>query len=203
MKISILYLLTVTGLFTGCGCSSKPDSNKTAEETNDSLVEQATPVQAERLAADSKSNAKDVAEFMIALADAGQMIPALSELAVERATDPAVKAFARQAIDQQRTREIALTDAAQTFTIVLPKTLSTDSQTRLGKLRDEKTGPNFDRAYLRDVVFVNDQATGKTKSLTKNADSPAVKNLALTISADSEKQMKEAEGLMKGMINDE
>lgn len=196
MRESLLSLLIVTTLLINSGCSPKPDSNKIAEETNDSLVDQATPVEAQRLAADLKSNAKDVAEFMVAIANAGQTVRALSELGVERATNPAVKTFAQQALQQQRKHETALADAAKTYTIVLPKTLSTDSEARVNKLRDEKTGPDFDRAYLRNVVAINDQVTGKAKNLTSNADSPGVKNLALTISADDEKQMKEAEKLM-------
>ncbi len=200
MKQSIAALLTGMALVISYGCSPKPDSNKIAEETNDSLVEQATPVQAQRLAADSKSNAKDVAEFMIAVANAEQTVGALSKLGVERATNPAVKAFAQQAFQQQQKHEADLADVARTYTIVLPKILSTDSQTRVNKLREEKAGSDFDKAYLRSIVDINDQAIGKTKNLIKNADSPAVKNLALTISADEEKQMKEAQKLM---MNDE
>lgn len=195
MKKPILFFLTATVLI-GYGCSPTPDSNKIAEETNDSLVEQATPVQTQRLAADSKSNAKDVAEFMIAVANAGQTVGALSKLGVERASTPAVRAFARQALQQQQKHEADLTDVARTYRIVLPKALSTDSQTRVNRLRDENTGADFDKAYLRDMAYINDQVMSKTKNLTSNADSPAVKNLALTISANDEKQMKEAEKLM-------
>jgi putative membrane protein len=198
MNRLILLLLTAT-LFSNYGCSPKPDSNKIAEETNDSLVEQATPVQAEQLAADSKANAKDVAEFMVAVADAGHTLGALSQLGVERATNPAVKAFAQQALDQQREHESDLADVAQTYKIILPRALSTDNETRVNRLRDEKAGPNFDKAYLRYMVDINDQAISKAKKLVDNADSPAVKNLALTISADDEKQMNDADKLMNNV----
>ena len=197
MKKPILWVLTATVLFVSYGCSPKPDSSKTAEETNDSLIDKATPVQAQRLAADSKSNAKDVAEFMIAIADAGQTVRALSELGVGRATNPAIKTFARQVLDQQRTHETSITDIAKTFAIVLPKALSTDSETIVNRLRDQKAGPGFDKAYLRDMVSVDDMAMGKAKNLTKNADSPSVKNLALTSSSDNEKQLKAAQKLME------
>lgn len=196
MKKPILFLLITTALLVNYSCSPKPDSNKTAEETNDSLIEQTTPAQAQRLAADSKSNAKDVAKFTIAVANAGQTVRALSELGVERATNPAVKAFARQALEQQRKHEAGLSNMARTYNIVLPKSLSTDSETRMSRLRDEKAGSSFDQAYLRNMAYINDQTMSKAKNLTDNADSPSVKNLALTISADDEKQMKEAEKLM-------
>ncbi|GAB3642339.1 DUF4142 domain-containing protein [Spirosoma arcticum] len=199
MNRLILSLLIVTTLFVSYGCSPKPDSTKIAEETNDSLVEQATPVQAERLAADSKANAKDVAEFMVAVADAGHTLGALSQLGVERATNPAVKAFAQQALDQQREHESSLADVAQTYKIVLPRALSTDNETRVNRLRDEKAGSDFDKAYLRYMVDINDQAISKTKKLVDNADSPTVKSLALTISADDEKQMNDADKLMNNL----
>lgn len=195
----LIVSLLIATLFVSYGCSPKPDSNKVAEETNDSLVEQATPSQAERLAADSKANAKDVAEFMVAVADAGHTLGALSELGIERASSPAVKAFAQQALDQQREHESNVADVAQTYKIVLPRALSTDNETRVNRLRDEKAGSGFDKAYLRYMVDINDQAISKAKKLVDNADSPVVKNLALTISADDEKQMKEAEKLMDNL----
>ena len=199
MKNPILLLLTATALLTNYGCTAKKDSSKTAEETNDSLINQGSTTDEARMAAGSKADAKDVAEFMIAVANAGQTVRALSELGIDRVTNPAVKAFAQQALEQQRKHETSIADVARTYTIVLPKALSTDSETRLNRLRDEKAGTGFDRTYLRDMIYMNDQAIGKAKKLTDNADSPAVKNLALTISADDEKQIKEAEKLMKNV----
>ena len=199
MKNPILLLLTAITLLIGYGCTAKKDSTKTAEETNDSLINQRSSADEARMAANSKANAKDVAEFMVAVANAGQTVRALSELGVDRATNPAVKSFAQQALEQQRKHEISLGDVARTYTIVLPKALSTDSETRVSRLRDEKSGSDFDRTYLRDMIYMNDQAISKAKKLTDNADSPAVKNLALTISADDEKQIKEAEKLMKNV----
>ena len=196
MKNPILSLLTAITLLIGYGCTAKKDSNKTAEATNDSLINQRSSADEARMAADSKANAKDVAEFMVAVANAGQTVRALSELGVDRATNPAVKSFAQQAIQQQRKHETSIADVARTYDIVLPKALSTDSETKLNRLRDEKAGTDFDKAYLRYMIDINDQAISKAKKLTDNADSPAVKNLALTISADDEKQIKEAEKVM-------
>lgn len=195
MKTYFLPLLIAMALLAGYGCTKKPDSNQVAEETNDSLIEQMTPVQQEHLAADTKSNAKDVAEFMIAFADAGQTARALSKLAVERAKHPDVKAYARQALKQQHRHETRLAEAAQTYKIVLPKTLSTDSETMVRRLRNEKRGQDFDNVYLRYMVDVTDAVVGKSKNLVDNADSPGIKNLAQTISTQDEKLMQDAEKL--------
>lgn len=195
MNVFIFSLATAVVLLTGYGCTQKPDSTRLAEKANDSLIEQVLPEQEKRLAANTKSNTKDVAEFMVSLANSSHTAQALSELAIERATHPDIKAYARQTLKQQQKHEADLTEAARMFNIILPKTLSDDSQTLLKRLRDEKPGSDFDRVYLRYIVDVTDAVGNKTKNLAKNADSPGLKVLAQTIAAEDKKLMQDAQKL--------
>ncbi|RYC66276.1 DUF4142 domain-containing protein [Spirosoma sordidisoli] len=189
-------LLTATALWLG-GCSARKDSTKVAEATNDSLIEQVRPDQESRLPADSKANAKDVAEFMGTVANASQTARTLSELALKRTTDPTIKALAQRSVDQERRHKASLDSVARTYAIVLPQTLSTDSESMVNALRDEKAGADFDKRYLRYLADLYDQLVSKTKNLNQNSSSPTVKNLALSISAHADDLMTEAEKTKK------
>ena len=195
MKTTVLSALLLTGLLANVGCSSKKDSNKMAEETNDKKVENASTTQAETMASDSKGNDKDVAEYMVALSNTGLSEYEMSKLAVERAKSPAVKEYARKAVAQHAVDEKKMKEEAVQYNITLPTTLSNDSQEMLTKLRDEKAGADFDKKYLDDMADINDKAISKAKSLVSNTDRPALKNFAQRIIADDQEHMDKAKKL--------
>ena len=194
MKEVLFYVLLSTALLLGYGCSPSEDSNKQAEEQNDQRIDD-LPDNAANLPADSKSNTKDVAEFLIALNNTGLTELKLSQLALQRAQNAELKAYARQTVDQHTQAQNKLREQAQKFQITLPTTLSTDSQTMLTKLSEEQNGPDFDKRYAKYMVEVNDMALGKIKNLVKNTNSPELKTLVQQINLEDEKHMNDAERL--------
>lgn len=195
MKKTVSCALLLGTLLFNYGCSSTEDSNKQAEETNDQRIENLPDDQSATLPADSKSNAKDVAEFLISLNNAGLTELKLSQLALQRAQNAGLKVFARQAVDQHTQAQNKLKEQARKFQITLPTTLSTDSQTMLTKLSDEPNGADFDKRYAQYMVDVNDMALGKVKSLVRNTNSPELKTIVQQINLADEKHMNDAKRL--------
>lgn len=199
MKRTLLSAALIAGLLLNVGCSSKKDSNEAAEDVNDKKVDNASSAQTETMASDTKGNTKDVAEYMVALSNTGMAEYEMSKLAAERATSPAVKAYARKTVAQHAKDEQELKAEATQYKITLPTTLSNDSQEMMTKLRDEKAGSDFDKKYLDDMADINDKALSKARSLISNTDKPALKNFAQKIMADDQEHMDNAKKLKDGI----
>lgn len=195
MRKALFYVLLPFTFLFSYGCSSEEDSNKLAEEQNDQRINDLPDDQTTALPADSKSNAKDVAEFLISLNNTGLTELKLSELALQRVQYAELKTFARQTVDQHTQAQRKLTEQAQKYQITLPTTLSTDSQTMLTKLSEEPTGPDFDKRYAKYMVDVNDMALGKVKNLVNNTNSPELKTLVQQITVEDEQHMNDANRL--------
>ncbi len=195
MKKIALPALLIAGMLFGTSCSSKPDSTATAKDVNDQKVDNGTVA----TAADSKTDTKDVTDYMVDLANTGRTEFELSQAAATRATSPAVKQYATQAVSAHAKDEAELKDEAAKRNITLPPTLSPDSQDMLTKLQAEKVGADFDKKYLDDMADVNDKAISKAKDALKNSQDPALKTYVQKIMDDDQKHMDEAKQLKAAM----
>lgn len=83
----------IAGLLFNTNCSSNRDSKETAENINDNRIENGAN---ETMASDSKSDSKDVAEYMVDLANTGLTEYELSKMAAEKAVTPTVKQYAKE-----------------------------------------------------------------------------------------------------------
>jgi putative membrane protein len=72
-----------------------------------------------------------------------------SRLALDRTSDPKVKAFARRLAEDHGRAETELLAAAEGSGAAVPTTLDEEHQTRLTALQD-KSGMDFDKAYVAD-----------------------------------------------------
>ena len=145
--------------------------------------------------ADSEGDAKDVAEYMVDLANTGMAELEMSKIAAERATNQSVKDFAKQTVDAHTQDETSLKAEAAKYNVTLPSTMSNDSQEMLTKLRDEKAGMDFDKKYLDNMADVNDKAMSKAKNLIDNTNVPALKEFAQKIVTDDQQHMDKAKML--------
>lgn len=195
MKKTALPALLVAGMLFGAGCSSKPDSTATAKDVNDQKADNGTVA----TAADTKTDTKDVTDYMVDLANTGRTEFELSQAAATRATSPAVKQYATQTVSAHAKDEAELKDEAAKRNITLPPTLSADSQDLLTKLQGTKAGADFDKKYLGDMADVNDKALSKAKDLLKNSQDPALKTYVQKIIDDDQKHMDEAKQLQTAM----
>ena len=195
MKKTALPALLLTGLLFAAGCSSKPDSTSTAKDVNDQKVDNGTVA----TAAGSKTDTKDVTDYLVDLANTGRTEFELSQAAATRATSPAVKQYATQTVSTHAKDEAELKDEAAKRNITLPPTLSADSQDLLTKMQAEKVGADFDKKYLNDMADVNDKAISKAQDLLKNSQDPALKTYVQKIMDDDQKHTAEAKQLMAAM----
>ena len=196
MKRILLSAALIAGLLFNSGCSSNRDSKETAEDINDNRIENGA---AETMASDSKSDSKDVAEYMVDLANTGMTEYELSKLAAEKAVTPTVKQFAKETAEKHANDEGSLKEQANKYSIVLPTTLSNDSQEMLTKLRGEKVGTDFDKKYLDDMADINDKAISKAKSLNENTTQQELRTFVQKIIMDDQAHLDKAKAI-KGMM---
>ncbi|OUJ73401.1 DUF4142 domain-containing protein [Hymenobacter crusticola] len=91
------------------------------------------------------------AEFMVNSAGQGMLELELSKLAQQKATTPAVKAFAAQLVQQHADMSNGLKSLADKKSIVLPTGLGGDQQEQVTKLGN-LGGAAFDKQYMETIV---------------------------------------------------
>lgn len=117
-----------------------------------------------------------------------------SQLAIERASDPKLKAFAQQLIDDHKKAATELESAAEGSDAAASSTLDADHQSRMTALQG-KSGADFDKAYAAD------QGENHSNLLTLYADymllgnNPKLKPLAIRMIPITEQQLKKAQAL--------
>lgn len=195
MKTSFLSAALLSGLLVNAGCSSSTDSTKVADKANDQKIAQADSAGAKPATAATEGDAKDVADYLVSLANTGRTEYELSKLAATRATDTRVKAYASKTVDQHTKDEQELKAQAAKYNVTLPTTLSNDSQDLLTSLGKEKAGSDFDKKYLSDMSDVNDKALGKEKGAISNTNKPELKQFVDKMMADDQQHMQEAKQL--------
>ncbi|QJB31200.1 DUF4142 domain-containing protein [Chitinophaga oryzae] len=96
------------------------------------------------------------ASFAVNAADDGMMEVALGKLAMEKAIDPRVKAFAAMSVNDRTRGNERLKLIAEKWKIALPSTLATASQKHLERL-SKKSGKRFEKEYIGEMVDSHDQ----------------------------------------------
>ncbi len=169
-------------------CSS--DSQSAAERTNDKKID----AQSATISDDAKKVAKGVAKAVVDLASMGTTAFELSKIARQKATNPQVKQYARQTLDEHAQRQDELQKLAKQLGLALPATLSGDGKDRLDDLQ-KKTGTAFDIQYLKEMDTVNDKATDVADDLADDAPNDAVRTFAKKRLADDKKHRDQAKQL--------
>ena len=195
MKTPFLTLAVLAALLTTASCSSQADSTKTADNANDKKIEATDSAGTRPATAATEGNAKDVADYMVSLANTGRAEYELSQLAATRATSPAVKTYASQTVSQHAKDEQELKAEAAKYNVTLPTALSNDSQDMLTTLGKEKSGNDFDKKYLNDMADINDKALDKAKGLVANTSKPELAQFVEKLRADDQKHLDEAKKL--------
>lgn len=177
--------LTATLLvgFTLTGCSSNTDSTKKAEKLNDEKIDK----QAVAASTDDKDKAKDIADDLVELTSMGMTEYELSKIASQRATNPQVKAYAQQAMNDHQRDERELRTIAKQLNVTLPSAMANEGKDRIDDLNKIKTGTAFDVEYLGEMTKVNDKAIDVADDLKDNAPADNVKTFAKKLIDDDKK----------------
>ncbi|MCF0056370.1 DUF4142 domain-containing protein [Dyadobacter sp. CY356] len=146
MRIASTFLtLATVAMLSGCG--SKQTETKDTTEFADSTNE----ATAKNTGADSTStDLEDDAEFAVEAANGGMAEVALSKIAVEKATDPKVKDFAKQMIKDHSKANEELKTLASSKNITLPSAPNEEKQKEAADLGG-KSGSDFDKAYISQM----------------------------------------------------
>lgn len=128
----------------------------------------------------AKASADDDKKFLATAAQSDQNEIALSQLAQQKATNPAVKAFADKMVDEHMKMTESMKPFAEEWSLTPPSGPDSDHQDELKKLQG-LSGNDFDKEYIGDMV------TDHTKALS-----------AFTSEAKDTKNVKFRTAVIKG-----
>lgn len=196
MKINALFATLLFGLLAAGGCSSRNDSTKQAEKINDAKIDK----QAVATGSDAKAEAKDVTKALVELANTSRTELELSKVAVQKATNPEVRAFAQRAVNDHGQDDRQLETLAKQMNVTLPADLSNKSKSHLSKLTAMEASTAFDTQYLDYMASVNDDALDAADDLRDHAPTDAVKTFAKKM-MDDDKTHKEQAKQLKNVLD--
>lgn len=137
---------------------------------------------------------EDDAEFAVKAADAGLSEVQLGRLAMERASHARVKDFATRLVrDHEQANDELLAIAAR-HNITLPPAASHDEVDMQRDLR-EKSGADFDRAYIRHMVDHHDDAVSLFEEAASDARNTDLQAFAAKTLPTLKRHLEEAEAI--------
>ncbi|HEX8178573.1 MAG TPA: DUF4142 domain-containing protein [Pyrinomonadaceae bacterium] len=95
--------------------------------------------------------AEDTSHFMMEAAQGGLAEVQMGQLAVSRGTNPAVKQFGQQMVDDHSKANSELMQLAARKSMQLPTSVSDEQKEMMGKLA-KLSGADFDKAYVDAMV---------------------------------------------------
>jgi len=102
----------------------------------------------------------------------------MGKLATQKASSDAVKQFGQRMVDDHSKANEQLKQAAAKSNIEVPASLDSKHQSRIDKLA-KLSGPEFDKAYLKDQVKDHENDVDKFKDEAQNGSDPNVKQFAM------------------------
>jgi putative membrane protein len=137
---------------------------------------------------------KDEVDFVTRASIGHRFAIAESQLAIDRAIDPRVKALAQQLIEDHSKAELELHSAAEGSGAVVASALDADHQSHLTAL-EGKSGADFDKAYVADQIEIHSNTLTLYADYMLLGDTPKLKALAIRMIPITEAQYKSAVGL--------
>ncbi len=144
-----------------CGGSSNKDAVETADSINTNADTSTSRM------GDSTGIAEADSKFATEAANAGMAEIALSDLALKKATNADVKAFAQQMITDHKAAAEKLKALATAKNITLPAVTGEEEQKTAADLQT-KAGAEFDKAYVDIMVKDHDKAVSLFEDGSKN-----------------------------------
>jgi putative membrane protein len=194
MKLTSFIFINLS-LVLAYGCSSGSDSADKANKINEERIDK----QAVAVSSDAKDEAKDVTRNMVELANTSMTEYELSKVALQKATNPEVKSYARTAMNDHQQDDRTLQSIAKQMNVVLPSAINSKSKNHVDKLNDMKSGTEFDTQYLDYMASINDDALDVADDLKDDAPTDAVKTFAKKLIDDDRKHKDQAKQLKNAL----
>ena len=186
MKKSIFSFLMAALMFTWVSCGDgRKDSTEVAEDQNEETVE---------------NKKEDDAEFAVEAADAGMFEVQLGTLAATKASSPEVKTFAQMMVDDHTKSNNELKSLAQQKNITLPTTLGNEFQRKYENF-NEKTGADFDKDYMDQMVSDHKEAIREFEEEAEDGNDPELKSWASTKLTALRHHLEEAQRIQETVKN--
>lgn len=115
----------------------------------------------------ARASADDDKKFLATAAQSDQNEIALSQLAQQKATNPAVKAFADEMVDEHMKMTASMKPFAEEWSLTPPSGPDSDHQDELKKLQG-LSGNDFDKEYISDMVTDHSKALSAFTSEAKD-----------------------------------
>jgi putative membrane protein len=123
------------------------------------------------------TNRVDDKKFVKDAALGGMAEVELGKLATQKAASDAVKQFGQKMVDDHTKANDQLKEVASKENITIPDSLDSKHQSRIEKL-SKLSGPDFDKAYIKDQVKDHKQDVSEFKSEADNGSDPNIKQFA-------------------------
>jgi putative membrane protein len=128
----------------------------------------------------------------VATAAAGSLAEVkFGKLALEKASDPTVKAFARRMADDHAKTGEQLKEVARSLNITLPSELNSADRAQYDQL-SKLSGPEFDYAYMQMMLEDHEKDVAEFKQEAASGKNPAIKNFAAQTLPTLEDHLRQA-----------
>ncbi len=141
----------------------------------------------------------DMSDFMTKAASGGMMEVELGKLAAQKAQSKEVKDFGNMMVTDHTKVNEELKKLAQQKNIMLPDSMSESHMDHVKELRD-KTGADFDKAYMDLMVSDHEEDVDMFQSAADEMQDPEVKNFATTTVVSLRQHLDRAKQV-KDMVN--
>ena len=151
MKIISLYLVLALMMSACTNCRNTNRNEQTAKESNEQ----------------KEVMNEDQSDFLVEAATGGMMEVEMSRVAVDRASNPRVKSFAKMMVSEHDVINKELKDLAEKKNVTLPAFLDSAQQKDINELK-RKTGRDFDRKYMDRMKDDHEREIRKFEDASEN-----------------------------------
>jgi putative membrane protein len=194
--VCILGISTAMAQAPGAGQSpSTPQSSPSSRQAAPNTTGRGSANQGN--APDTMTTTKvDDKKFVQNAALGGMAEVELGKLATQKAASEAVKQFGQKMVDDHTKANDQLKEVASKENITIPDSLDSKHQSRIEKL-SKLSGPDFDKAYIKDQVKDHKQDVSEFKSEANNGSDPNIKQFASNTLPILEQHLTMAKDLSK------
>jgi putative membrane protein len=185
MKKTFLNFAIISSMMFAVACGNNPNANDDAVDTAQKMNDQME---------DANTNAvsSSDADFAVKATDAGLAEVEMGKLAVSKATNPDVKAYAQMMVDDHTQANDRLMAIAGNKGITLPANMGDDHKRHMDDLA-KKNGRDFDKAYMDMMAADHDKVVSMFKKGSEDlqdADLRAFANETLPVLNKHQEQAK-------------
>lgn len=205
-RFLILPALCMGLLFTSCESDRRTAQGDGYEQTEEGYGDGTEyGVETERTSAAGNME-EDTRNFVEETASSSMMEVELAQLAQQNAQSQEVKDYAQMIEKDHKQANERLKSIAQQKNITIPTEIKDDHRSEIDDLRD-KTGEEFDKAYMDKMVSAHEDDISKFENMREDVQDPDLQSwidntlTSLRQHLDEAERIKESVGGNDGMLN--